>query len=213
MAMYLLFEAAHGYALFEVLQHNVHECMHWKAVDTAAGGWWSLVASTSACVPTVAGLLEGVLGRRPRLLQVKQADELAQGSAGATALASDLARFSKAIALTGFVPFSTAAQVHRYVCTDAVAKQVTVGASRLRRLMPASFGIKWWRLTGSSASFLELRGHQMATCSAVAAGHMIKAPLGSRLTAQLLALRVPRTHGVWIVRRRWMRRRPSRRAG
>jgi nucleolar protein 56 len=58
MAMYLLFEAAHGYALFEV----------------------------------------------------KQADELAQGSAGATALASDLARFSKAIALTGFVPFSTAAQ-------------------------------------------------------------------------------------------------------
>lgn len=44
-------------------------------------------------------------------MQVKQADELAQGSAGATALASDLARFSKAIALTGFVPFSTAAQV------------------------------------------------------------------------------------------------------
>ena len=128
MAMYLLFEAAHGYALFEVLQHNVHKCMHWKAVDTAAGGWWSLVASTSACVPTVAGLLEGVLGRRPRLLQVKQADELAQGSAGATALASDLARFSKAIALTGFVPFSTAAQVcgvapacTRYACAAAAA--------------------------------------------------------------------------------------------
>lgn len=44
-------------------------------------------------------------------LQVKQADELAQGSGAAATLASDLARFSKAVALTGFTPFSTAAQV------------------------------------------------------------------------------------------------------
>lgn len=44
------------------------------------------------------------------LLQVKQADELAQGSAAAAALASDLGRFSKAVALTSFKAFGTAAE-------------------------------------------------------------------------------------------------------
>jgi LPS sulfotransferase NodH len=105
MAMYLLFEAAHGYALFEVLQQDLIYCTHRIAAGTANG------AHRAAKVATYqrrrGSLDSGVCG----LLQVKQADELAQGSAGATALASDLARFSKAIALTGFVPFSTAAQV------------------------------------------------------------------------------------------------------
>lgn len=37
MAMYLLFEAAHGYALFEVLQQVLVYCTHRVAVGTAGG--------------------------------------------------------------------------------------------------------------------------------------------------------------------------------
>lgn len=44
------------------------------------------------------------------MAQVKQADEVLQGTEAAASLASDLARFSKAVSLTAFVPFGTAAE-------------------------------------------------------------------------------------------------------
>lgn len=45
------------------------------------------------------------------MIQVKQVDELAQGTqAGAAELTSDLSRFSKAVAMTAFKPFGTAAE-------------------------------------------------------------------------------------------------------
>ena len=74
------------------------------------------------------------------LLQVKQADELAQGSAGATALASDLARFSKAIALTGFVPFSTAAQVQERVLLVSSRRVIGADADIMRLTISVGCG-------------------------------------------------------------------------
>lgn len=121
MALYLLFEAAHGYALFEVFTLYCAETCNSTHLAVAGHCRVALDSAQPAQVvhnpagghpPAATQPTPNGIHIRLHATQVKQADELAQGSGAAASLTSDLGRFSKAVALTGFTPFSTAAQVH-----------------------------------------------------------------------------------------------------